>query len=274
MRKIILYIFLTTLALIFILPIIIIGYNAFKDQTSILRDPFSLPNKDSYVGFLNFKTGWNSAGFGRAIFYSFFITTISVLLICILSAMCAWYLARVKKKFTKVIYYVFVFSMLIPFQMVMFSLTQIASMLYMNNPLGIILIYIAYGSALSVFTYFGFIRGLPVEIEEAALIDGCNPIQCFFRVIMPTLAPISITIAILNAMWIWNDYLLPYLILGSGQYKTIPVAIQLALTGLYGSINWGAFMAMLVFAIIPIIIFYLFGQKYIIKGVLDGSIKG
>ena len=187
--------------------------------------------------------------------------------------MTAWYLTRVKNKINRTIYYLFIFSMIVPFQMVMFTMTSVSARLGLNSVFGIIPVYLGFGSGLSVFMFSGFIKGLPREIEEAAMIDGCSPLKSFFYVIFPILKPTAITVAILNAMWIWNDFLLPYLLLGSGN-KTLSVAIQLTMQGAYGAIDWGGFMAMLVLSVIPIIIFYLLCQKYIIKGVIDGAVKG
>ena len=187
--------------------------------------------------------------------------------------MCAWFITRVKNKVTSGIYYLCLFSMIVPFQMVMFTLSKVANMLYLSNPVGIVIVYLGFGAGLSVFMFCGFVKSIPLEIEEAAMMDGCNPLQMFFRVVFPILRPTAITVAILQVMWIWNDYLLPYLVLDMKKYKTLPIAIQY-LRGGYGSIDMGAMMAMLVLAIIPIIIFYLACQKYIIEGVVAGAVKG
>ena len=206
--------------------------------------------------------------------WSFFITILSVLVIIIFSSMTAYYITRVKTKITSSIYYLFVFSMIVPFQMVMFPMVKLADTLHLSNPLGMVLLYLGFGSGLSVFMFSGFIKSIPLEIEEAAMIDGCNPLQIFFQIVFPILKPTAITVAILNAMWIWNDYLLPYLVIGlSTEYKTIPVVIQM-LVGSNGNRDMGAMMAMLVLAIIPIIIFYLMCQKHIIEGVVSGAVKG
>ena len=268
------YAVLGFLSLLFVYPIIIIVYNSFKSRFQILGDPFSLPNSDSFVGFENYINGVRQSDFLRSFFNSLFITVVSVVLIVVFTSMIAWYITRIKTRFTKILYYAFVFSMIVPFQMVMYTLTYIAYGMNLNSIIGITFIYLGFGAGLSVFTYCGFIKSIPVEIEESAMIDGCNPLQTFFYVIFPVLKPTTITIAILNAMWIWNDYLLPYLVLGTGNNKTIPVAIQQALKGLYGDVDWGAFMGMLVLTVIPIIIFYIFTQKYMIKGVLAGAVKG
>ena len=213
------------------------------------------------------------SNFVSAFLLSLFITVMSVAAIVIFTSMTAWYIVRNKTGFTKLLYYAFVFSMIVPFQMVMYTMTYTASKLYLNNPIGIIIIYLGFGSGLSVFMFTGFVKSIPKSIEEAAMIDGCNPLQLFFKVVFPVMKPTVITVAILNAMWIWNDYLLPYLVLGT-EYKTVPVAIQISMQGAYGSVNWGGFMAVLVLAIIPIIVFYMFSQRFIIKGVIAGAVKG
>ena len=210
----------------------------------------------------------------RSFANSLFITVVSVAGIVLLTSMTAWYIVRIKNKFTRLVYYLFVFSMVVPFQMVMYTMTYVAFELELNSIPGIVIIYLGFGAGLSVFMFSGFVRSIPTEIEEAAIIDGCSPIQTFFRIVFPILRPTAITVAILNAMWIWNDYLLPYLLLGSGENRTLPVAVQMALTGGYGNKDMGALMAMLVLAIVPIIVFYLFSQKYIIRGVVAGAVKG
>ena len=202
-----------------------------------------------------------------------FITVCSVLIILVCTSMCAWYIGRVKSAFTKVFYMLCAFSMIVPFQMVMFTLSKIANILKCNNPIGIIFVYLGFGAGLAIFMFVGFVKSIPLEIEEAAMIDGCNPLQTFFGIVLPIMKPTCITVAILQAMWIWNDYLLPYLVLDLKTYKTIPMAIQY-LKGGYGQIDMGAMMAMLVLAMIPIIVFYLACQKYIIEGVIAGAVKG
>ena len=247
--------------------------NSFKSRFNIISEPFVFPNTETFVGLENYISGIQTSGIFEAFLRTLFITIGSVLAIVIFTSMTAWYITRVKNRYTKGIYYLFLFSMIVPFQMVMFTMTAVCIKLGLNNILGIIPVYLGFGSGLSVFMFCGFIKGLPREIEEAAMIDGCSPIKTFFMVVFPILKPTAITVAILNAMWIWNDFLLPYLLLGT-KNKTLSVAIQITMQGAYGSINWGGFMAMLVLAIIPIIIFYLFCQKYIIKGVIDGAVKG
>ena len=214
-----------------------------------------------------------TAGFGAAFGRSVFITVASVLLIVLCTSMTAWYLIRVRTRWTQLLYYLFVFSMIVPFQMVMFTMTYVVGQVGLNTVVGIVPVYLGFGAGLSVFMLAGFVRSIPLEIEEAATIDGCNPLQCFFQVVFPVLRPTAVTVAILNAMWVWNDYLLPYLVLGTGQ-KTVPVAIQIAMQGAYGSTDYGGLMAMLVLAVIPIIAFYLIGQKYIVEGVIAGAVKG
>ena len=273
-KKISVYSLLVLLSIIFLTPVFIIFINSLKSNFYISESPFSLPSGEAYAGFGNFVKGFTQSDFLRAFFNSVFITLLSVAGIVLLTSMTAWYITRIKNKITKIIYYLFVFSMIVPFQMVMYTMTYYAYELNLNNRLGIVLIYVGFGAGLSVFMFSGFIKSIPYEIEEAATIDGCSPIKTFFLVVFPILKPTSITVAILNAMWIWNDYLLPYLILGSGKSRTLPVAVQMALTGGYGNKDMGALMAMLVLAILPIIIFYLFCQKYIIKGVVAGAVKG
>ncbi len=268
------YAFLIFLAAVFLAPIIIIIINSVKGNFYISSSPFTFPNSETFVGFQNFIKGFNQSDFMRSFINSAFITVASVVGIVILTSMTAWYIVRIKNKLTRIIYYLFVFSMVVPFQMVMYTVTYYAFELKLNNPIGIVFIYLGFGAGLSVFMFSGFIKSIPREIEEAATIDGCGPVRTFFTIIFPILKPTAITVAILNAMWIWNDYLLPYLVLGSGENKTLPVAVQMALTGGYGNKDMGALMAMLVLTILPIIVFYLFCQKYIIRGVVAGAVKG
>ena len=263
---------MTLIAVAFVLPVIIVLINSFKGQFYISDSPFTLPNKDTFVGFFNYINGIRKIGFLKSFFYSLFITTASTAAILLFTSMSAWYIVRSRNRLTSVLYYLYVFSMIVPFQMVMFTMSKVANVLRLENPFGIVLIYLGFGAGLSVFLFSGFVKTMPVAIEEAAEIDGCNPFNMFFRIIFPILKPTAVTVAVLNVMWIWNDYLLPYLVIGS-KYKTIPVAVQY-LQGGYGSRDMGALMAMLVLAIIPIIIFYAFSQKYIIKGVVAGAVKG
>jgi raffinose/stachyose/melibiose transport system permease protein len=271
-RETIIYILVLILAIIFLSPIFIVFMNSFKGRFFISDTPFALPNAQTFVGLENYTSGIVKTGFIPALGYSLFITVFSVGTIVLFTSMTAWCITRVKSKLSTFIYYLLVFSMIVPFQMVMFTMSKMANILHLDNPIGIIVLYLGFGAGLSVFIFSGFIKTIPREIEEAATIDGCNPIQTFFLIVFPILRPIAITVAILNTMWIWNDYLLPYLTIGS-NYKTIPIAVQY-LQGGYGSKDMGAMMALLVLAIIPIVIFYLTSQKYIIKGVAAGAVKG
>ena len=264
---------LSILAVLFLVPIVLVLINSFKSRLYISSEPFALPNSQTFAGFENYINGLNSSGFFAAFLRSVFITVFSVAAIVLCTSMTAWFIVRVKNLFTKALYYLFVFSMIVPFQMVMYTMTYVVNKVNFDNIFGIVLVYLGFGAGLSVFMLSGFIKGIPLEIEEAATIDGCSPLQTFFMVVFPILKPTAITVAILNAMWIWNDYLLPYLILGTDN-KTIPVAIQIAMQGAYGATDYGGFMAMLMLAIVPIIVFYLSCQKYIIKGVIAGAVKG
>ncbi|RRJ62606.1 carbohydrate ABC transporter permease [Paenibacillus oralis] len=263
---------LLVLGVLFLSPILIVLMNSFKGKFFISDTPFQFPNGQTFVNLKNYTEGVAKTGFFNAFGMSLFITVCSVAVIVLLTAMTAWYITRVKTRFTKLMYYIFVFSMIVPFQMVMFTMTKTANILHLDNPAGIIVIYLGFGAGLSVFLFSGFVKSIPLEIEEADLIDGCNPVQSFFHIVLPILKPIAITVSILNVMWIWNDYLLPMLVIGT-EYRTIPIAIQY-LKGGYGSIDMGAMMAMLVLAILPIVVFYLLCQKYIIEGVVAGAVKG
>lgn len=264
---------LLTLSVLFLVPIIIVIINSFKSRIYISSQPLKLPNAETFVALENYINGVTSSDFFSAFLRSLFITVVSVILIVLFASMAAWYIVRSNSKITKGIYYMLVFSMIVPFQMVMYTMTYVTNRANLDNVFGITFVYLGFGAGLSVFMLCGFIKSIPLEIEEAAMIDGASPVQAFFTVVFPMLKPTAITVAILNTMWIWNDYLLPYLVLGSDK-KTIPVAIQLAMQGAYGSTDYGGFMAMLVLAIVPIIIFYIFCQKYIIKGVVAGAVKG
>lgn len=268
----IIFAILLFLSVVFLLPILIIIINSLKFKFSITEAPFALPNSETFSGFENYISGFTQTDFGTAFFWSLFITVFSVAAIVIFTSMTAWYIVRAKTLLTTVLYYALVFSMIVPFQMVMFTMSKVANILMLDNPVGIILIYLGFGAGLATFMFSGFVKSVPKTIEEAATIDGCNTLQTYFLVVFPVLKPTTVTVAILNTMWIWNDYLLPYLIIGN-DYKTIPVAVQY-LKGGYGSVDMGALMAMLVLSIIPVIIFYLTSQKYIIKGVAAGAVKG
>ena len=265
---------LCALVVLFLTPIFFILMNSFKGKLFISDNPFAWPSGEMFVGLENYTEGIRKTGFFSAFGWSAFITVASVLVIVLFTSMTAWYFTRVKTKLNNILYYVFVFSMVVPFQMIMFTMSKMADMLHLNNPLGMVVLYLGFGAGLSVFMFCGFVKGIPYEIEEAAMIDGCSPLEIFFKVVMPVLKPTAITVAILNAMWIWNDYLLPYLVIGvSTPYKTIPVTVQY-LMGSYGAKDYGSLMALLVLAIVPIIVFYLFCQKYIIEGVVAGAVKG
>lgn len=265
-------VFFAILSLAFLFPIFLVLVNSFKSKLYISDAPFQLPKAGTYVTLTNYFEGVRKTGFFPAFGRSLFITVCSVAVIVLFTSMTAWYITRVKSKFNSILYYIFVFAMIVPFQMVMFTMSKTANDLYLNSMYGLVLLYLGFGAGQAVFLFCGFVKAIPLEIEEAAMIDGCSPIQTYFNVVFPMLRPTAVTVAILNAMWIWNDYLLPSLILPQ-EKGTIPMVIQ-NLKGGYGSIDMGAMMAMLVLAIVPIIIFYLSCQKYIIKGVAAGAVKG
>ena len=272
---ILLTIVLSVISVLYMFPIVLAVINSFKKKAYISRAPFEIPTGKAFVGFENYINGIEKIDFFRVVFNSVFITVGSVVVIIICTSMCAWYITRVNNKFCKALYYLFVFSMVVPFQMVMFTLSKTSDMLGLNTPWGIIVVYLGFGAGLAVFMFCGFVKSIPLEIEEAAMIDGCNPLQTFFMIVLPILKPTCISVSILQAMWIWNDYLLPTLVLNVKEgYITIPMAIQLISNGSYGSKEMGIMMAMLVMAILPIIIFYLICQKHIIEGVVAGAVKG
>lgn len=260
---------------VWFLPIIIILYNSFKNNDAIKTSLFSLPNSNSFVGLENYLEGimHGNYPFYKSIFYSFVITALSVALILLCTSMAAWYINRVDSIFCRIIYYLCIFSMVVPFQMVMFTLSKTADRLKLNSPFTIPIIYLGFGAGLSVFLFSGFIKGIPHDIEEAATIDGCNTIQAFFKVVAPVMKSTYISVGILQTMWIWNDYLLPYLVLDKRVYRTIPIQIQY-LQGSYGQVDYGATMALIVLCLLPIITIYFISQKHIIKGVLSGAVKG
>lgn len=265
--------FFSALAVLWLYPIFLVAINAIKKKAFITRNPFALPDDRSFFGFTNFLNGIEKTNFWSSALNSTIITVGSVFVIVLCTSMCAWYITRVNDKFSNGIYTLCLFSMIVPFQMVMFTLSKIANLLHLTNPIGIIIIYLGFGAGLAVFMFCGFVKSIPLEIEEAAMIDGCTPLQTFFQIVFPIMKPTTITVCILQAMWIWNDYLLPYLVLDLKKYKTIPIAVQY-LKGGYGSVDWGTMMAVLVLAIIPVIIFYVACQKYIIEGVVAGAVKG
>ncbi|MGN1004339.1 MAG: carbohydrate ABC transporter permease [Oscillospiraceae bacterium] len=265
----------SVIAVVYIMPMILVLINSFKANTFVKTDTFSIPTGESFVGLDNFIKGmtYGNYPFLKAVFFSLLITILSTALILICTSMAAWYITRVNSKVCKVVYYLCVFSMVVPFQMVMFPLAKTADTLHLNTPWTIPVIYLGFGAGLAVFMFTGFIKSIPLEIEEAAAIDGCGPLRTYFRVVLPMLKPTMISVGILEIMWVWNDYLLPYLVLDRNEYMTLPILIQY-LRGSYGAVDLGATMAMILMSIIPVIVFYLTCQKHIIKGVAAGAIKG
>ena len=263
------------LSLVWLFPIFEVVINSLKSNSYVNMDPFALPNSESFVGMNNYLTGltFGNYPFLKSAGYSLFITVASVVLILLFCSMTAWYIVRVKSKAANIFYYLCLFSMIVPFQMVMFTLTSTADNLMLNNPWTIPIVYLGFGAGLAIFMFVGFVKGLPLEIEEAAAIDGCGPVRTYFNVVMPMLKPTMISVGILELMWVWNDYLLPYLVLDITKYRTIPIHVQY-LKGSYGTVDLGATMAVIMMAILPIIIVYMFCQKYIIKGVAAGAVKG
>ena len=259
----------------YILPIILVLINSFKLNSAINTDTFALPNGETFVGLDNYIKGatFGNYPFYKSLLYSLVITLISAFLILLCTSMSAWYISRVGSRFTKIFYFACVFSMIVPFQMVMFPLVTVATDLRLNTPWTIPIIYLGFGAGLAVFMFTGFVKSLPLEIEEAAAIDGCGPIRTFFMVVLPMLKTTLISVGILEVMWVWNDYLLPTLVLDINKYKTIPIHVQY-LQGSYGSVDLGETMAVMMFSLLPIIIVYLFCQKHIIKGVAAGAVKG
>ena len=263
------------ISVVYILPIILVIINSFKENSYVKTETFKLPTAESFVEWANYIKGmtFGNYPFFKSVLYTVVITLISTFLILLCCSMAAWFLARVNNPICKVIYYLCVFSMVVPFQMVMFTLAKTADTLKLNTPWTIPIIYLGFGAGLAVFMFTGFIKSIPLEIEEAAAIDGCGPLRTYFRVVLPMLKPTMISVGILEIMWIWNDYLLPYLVLDRNKYMTIPIHIQY-LQGSYGAVDLGAIMALIVFSIIPVIVFYLTCQKHIIKGVAAGAVKG
>ena len=261
------------LSVVYILPIVVVLLNSFKKKSYINLEPFKAPNETTFAGLDNYTAAIDQYGFLKAVGWTVFITVGSVAAILICTSMCAWYITRVQNRITKGIYLLCVFSMVVPFQMVMFTLSLVTDRLGLGTPWGLIIIYLGFGAGLAVFMFCGFVKAIPVEIEEAALIDGCSPVRMFFSVVLPIMKPTYISVGILETMWIWNDFLLPYLTLDIKKYKTISIIIQY-MKGSYGRVDMGAIMAALIMAIIPVVIFYLACQKHIIKGVAAGAVKG
>ena len=263
----------TFISIFYVLPIVVVLFNSFKKQSYINLEPFKLPDSTTFVGMENYTTAIDQYGFLKAVGWTVFITVGSVLVILICTSMCAWFITRVQNCFTKGIYLLCIFSMVVPFQMVMFTLSLVTDRLGLGTPWGLIIIYLGFGAGLAVFMFCGFVKSIPIEIEEAALIDGCSPLRMFFSVVLPIMKPTYISVGILETMWIWNDFLLPYLTLDIKKYKTISIVIQY-MKGSYGRVDMGAIMAALIMAVIPVVVFYLSCQKYIIKGVAAGAVKG
>ena len=267
--------FFVVLCIIWIIPIFEVLNNSFKSNAWVNMDAFALPSAESFVGFANYVKGMTFGNYPlvKSVIYSVVITVLSVGLILLFCSMSAWYIARVDNWFAKLFYYLCLFSMIVPFQMVMFSLSSIADRLKLNTPWTIPVVYLGFGAGLAIFMFVGFVKGLPLEIEEAAAIDGCGPLRTFFLVVMPMLKPTLISVGILQTMWVWNDYLLPMLVLDINDYRTIPIHVDY-LKGSYGTVDLGATMAVIMLSITPVIILYLFCQKHIIKGVAAGAVKG
>ena len=267
--------FFVLLSIAYLYPIFIVLVNSFKSNAAINTDTFAMPNAGTFMGFQNYIKGmtFGNYPFYRSVEYSVVITVLSVALILLCTSMAAWYISRVGSTICKIVYFMFVFSMIVPFQMVMFTLSKTADTLKLNTPWTIPVIYLGFGAGLAVFMFSGVVKSIPLEIEEAAAIDGCGPVRTYFSVVMPMLKPTLVSVGVLEIMWVWNDYLLPYLVLDRTQYMTIPIHIQY-LKGSYGTIDMGATMALILLAIIPVVVFYLCCQKYIIKGVAAGAVKG
>lgn len=274
-RSTLITIILSIVTIIYIAPIFVVLMNSFKGNTYVKTQTFAFPNSETFVGWANYIKGFTFGNypFLKSVGYSAMITILSTILILVCTSMAAWYIVRVNSRFCKVVYYLFVFSMVVPFQMVMFTLSKTADTLKLNTPWAIPIIYLGFGAGMATFMFSGFVKTLPLEIEEAAAIDGCGPIRTFFSIILPMLKPTMISVGILEIMWIWNDYLLPYLVLDRTRFMTIPIHIQY-LQGSYGAVDLGAIMALIILSILPVIIFYLTCQKYIIKGVAAGAVKG
>lgn len=263
------------ICILYLMPIFIVLMNSFKTNSSINLNTFAFPNAKSFTGVSNYVNGINVGEypFLKSALYSLIITVTSAALILVCTSMAAWYISRVNSFFARIVYYICVFSMVVPFQMVMFTLAKTANTLHLDTPFTIPIIYLGFGAGLAVFMFAGFVKSIPLEIEEAAAIDGCGPLKTFFLIVFPMLKPVMISVGVLEIMWIWNDYLLPYLVLDRTKYKTIPIHIQY-LQGSYGHVDLGAVMALIIITILPIIVFYLTAQRYIIKGVVEGAVKG
>lgn len=265
----------TVICIFWVIPVVVVVFNAFKLNSFVKTNTFALPTGEMWAGFMNFVTGMTMGNYNflKSVFYSFYITIFSTALILLCTSMSAWYVSRVDSLIARIVYYLCVFSMVVPFQMVMFTLSRTADTLKLNTPYTIPIIYLGFGAGLAIFTFSGFVKSVPLGMEEAAAIDGCGPVRTYFQIVLPVLKPTLISVAILEIMWVWNDYLLPYLVLDKNLYRTIPIQVQY-LKGSYGAVELGATMAIILMGIIPVIIFYLCCQKYIIKGVAAGAVKG
>ena len=274
-RKTVLSVFFALLSLLWIFPIVLVILNSFKINTFVKTNTFAIPSGEMWAGLSNFVKGMTFGNYPylKSVTYSFFITIVSTAVILLCTSMSAWYISRIDSLVCRIVYYLCVFSMVVPFQMVMFTLSKTADTLKFNTPFTIPVVYLGFGAGLAIFMFSGFMKTIPLEMEEAAVIDGCGPVRTYFQVVLPVLKPTLISVAILEIMWVWNDYLLPYLVLDRTKYMTIPIHIQY-LKGSYGAVDLGATMAMVLMGIIPVIIFYLCCQKYIIKGVAAGAVKG
>lgn len=274
-RQALLTVVFTIISVLYLMPVFLVLINSLKANAFVNTETFKLPTAESFVGLKNYVKGMTFGNFAfyKVVFYSFFITITSTALILVCTSMAAWYISRVGSLVSKIVYYLCVFSMVVPFQMVMFTLSLVTDRLGLGTPWGLIIIYLGFGAGLAVFMFCGFVKSIPIEIEEAAMIDGCSPIRTFFSVVLPIMKPTYISVGILETMWIWNDFLLPYLTLDLKKYKTISIVIQY-MKGSYGRVDMGAIMAALIMAVIPVIVFYLSCQKYIIKGVAAGAVKG
>ena len=263
------------ISIAYVFPVFMVIVNSFKQNTFVKTETFAMPTAQSFAGWGNFIKGMTFGGypFVNSVFYSTVITLLSTVLIILFTSMAAWYITRVDSRFCRIVYYLCVFSMVVPFQMVMFTLSKTADTLHLNTPWTIPVIYLGFGAGLAVFMFVGFVKGIPMDIEEAAAIDGCSPTRTFFSVVLPMMKPTLISVTILEMMWVWNDYLLPYLVLDITEYRTLPIHIQY-LKGSYGTVDLGATMALILLSIIPVIVFYLSCQKHIIKGVAAGAVKG
>ena len=273
--KTMLTVFFALISLLYVFPVLMVVVNSFKQNTFVKTETFAMPNAETFAGVDNFVKGMTFGGypFWKSVVFSVVITVLSTALILLFCSMAAWYIARVDSPFCRVIYYLCVFSMVVPFQMVMFPLSKTADTLRLNTPWTIPIIYLGFGAGLAVFMFVGFVKSIPLDIEEAAAIDGCSPLRTYFNVVLPMLKPTLVSVGILELMWVWNDYLLPYLVLDLTEYRTLPIHIQY-LKGSYGTVDLGATMALILMSIIPVIVFYLTCQKHIIKGVAAGAVKG